>query len=121
MTGCSDDKSEAVEAVCGAADEVTTALAELAAFDPSTESSDDVENEREALADAVSDLGDAAADLNQEQVDSVQAAYDDLEAQLDDLSGDPVAEAAPDAVASYQAAVSELESTWEQAIADADC
>lgn len=120
-TGCSDSQSDAVKAVCDAQDEVSSAVANLKAFDPSTDSTDDLQSDIDALQSAVSDLDGARSDLASQYVDSADSAWSDLQGQLQSLSGDPVSEAAPEAAQDVQSAVSSFEQSWNQAVQDADC
>lgn len=122
LAGCSDDdQTEAVQAVCDAQQEVETAVANLASFDPATMSTNDLQSDVAAIQSAVSDLVSARSDLSAEVVDSVQQAWDDLSGELQSLADEPMSEVPAEAAADVQAAVSEFRSSWSQAVADADC
>ena len=120
-TGCSDSQSDAVKAVCDAQDEVSSAVANLKSFDPTTDSTDDLQSDIDSLQGAVSDLDSARSDLASEYVDSVDSAWSDLQGQIQSLSGDPVSEAAPEAAQDIESAVAAFEQGWADAVQDADC
>lgn len=97
------------------------ALENLEAFDPATDSTDDVRSDVAALQSAVDDLVSAQSDLDQKVAESAQQAWSDLSGQIQNLSGEPLAEARPEAQAEVQSAARSFRSSWNQAVADADC
>lgn len=122
LAGCSDDsKTDAVQAVCDAESQVEAALENLEAFDPATDSTDDIRADVAALQSAVDDLASAQSDLDEKVTASAQQAWSDLSGQIQSLSGEPLAEARPEAQAEVQSAAREFRDSWSQAVADADC
>ena len=120
--GCDDDDaSDRIAAVCDAQEGVAAAVSNLQAFDPTTDSADDLDDARNDVEDAVDDYIDARDDLGNEYSDSLESAFEDLKGSLEDLTGEPLSEAAPQALAEARDAAVAFQAEWDQALADADC
>ena len=110
LSACSSESTEdANAAYCSASAEVQSEVAALGALVTSDATVDQVQEQREAVADSVEKAGEAAEDLADSVKDEISAADDAFTDAVNAISGDAtVSEAAGE----YQAAIQ----AWDAAV-----